>query len=87
MATIVLPGKKSLTIEGGQTLADLKQQGLLSQTYRLVVKDPQTGAVRQLQETDPIAGEDLIYAIPRHVQGSCSPDVLMSPGIQGANHA
>jgi len=87
MATIILPGKKSLTIEGGQTLADLKQQGLVPPACSLVRKDPQTGAVRQLQETDRVGGEDLIFAVPRHIQGTGSPDVLTSAGNQGGVHA
>lgn len=81
MATIVLPGKKSLTIAGGQTLADLKQQGLVPPACSLVRKDPQTGAVQQLQETDPVAGEDLIYAVPRHIQGSAG------RGVSGVSHS
>lgn len=70
MATIVLPGKKSLTIDGAQTLADLKQQGLVPQACSLVRKDPATGAVRQLQDTDPVGGDELVFAVPRHVQGA-----------------
>lgn len=70
MAKIFLPGKKSITIDGEPTLGDLKRQNLVPGDYRLVRKDAQTGAMRQLQDTDPVAGEDLVYAVPRHVQGS-----------------
>lgn len=70
MAKIFLPGKQSLTIEGQPTLGDLKRQNLVPGDYRLVRKDAQTGAMKQLQDTDPVAGDDLVYAVPRHVQGA-----------------
>lgn len=69
MATIILPGKKSLTVEGLPTLGDLKAQGLVPDACSLVRKDAQSGAVRQLQDTDSLGGEDLVFAVPRHIQG------------------
>jgi hypothetical protein len=69
MATIILPGKKSVKVQERQTPRELKLQGLLPEACRLVRKDPQTGAIRQIQDADPIAGEDLVFAVPRHVQG------------------
>jgi hypothetical protein len=74
MAKIFLPGKNSITVEGQPTLGDLKRQGLIPGEYRLVRKDPQTGALRQLQDSDPIAGDDLVHATPRHVQGARAGD-------------
>jgi hypothetical protein len=70
MATIVLPGKKAVMVDRPQTLADLKQQGLVPPSFQLVRKDPQTGAVRQLQDSEAVAGDDLVFAVPRHIQGA-----------------
>ncbi len=70
MATIVLPGKRQVTVEGQPTLGDLKRQGLVPQACQLVRKDAQTGAVRQLADADPVAGDDLVFAVPRHIQGA-----------------
>ena len=39
MATIVLPGKKQVTVEGQPTLADLKRQKLVPEACQLVRKD------------------------------------------------
>jgi len=68
MATIVLPGKKSVTIEGQPTLADLKQQALVPAAYRLVRKDS-AGVVRELRDDEPVGGEDVVFAVPSHRQG------------------
>lgn len=69
MAKIVLPGKKSVTVEGRPTIGDLKRQGLVPPEYALVRKDA-TGTVRQVRDDEPVGGEDFVFAVPRHVQGA-----------------
>ncbi len=70
MATIVLPGKKQVTVQDRVTLGDLKLQGLVPAACQLVRKDPRTGAVRQLADAEVVTGDDLVFAVPRHVQGA-----------------
>ena len=69
MATIILPGKKSLTVDGRPTLGDLKAQGVVPGTLQLVRKDANGTAVRQLQDHDTVGDDDLVFSVPRHVQG------------------
>lgn len=69
MAKIVLPGKKEMTVEGPMTLGQLKQQGVVPATYHVARKDS-TGTLRQMTDSDPVAGEDIVFAIPHHVQGA-----------------
>ncbi len=66
---IVLPGKKSRTLEGQLTVGELKARGLIPKEYSLARKDPETQAVQQLKDEDLVGANDLVYGVPRHIQG------------------